>query len=50
MYNTDQKISKFISLILRHKPETIGIALTNNGWANLTDLVLGIKKQYPDFT
>ena len=25
--------SRFISLILRHKPETIGICLDEHGWA-----------------
>ena len=29
------KISKYISLILRHKPEVIGIQLDANGWANV---------------
>ena len=27
------RISKYISLILRHKPETIGIELDAHGWA-----------------
>lgn len=38
------KTSKFISLILRHKPETIGISLDEHGWANVDELVLGIAK------
>jgi putative RNA 2'-phosphotransferase len=33
------KISKFLSLILRHKPETIGLQLDENGWANVQDLL-----------
>lgn len=33
------KISKFLSLILRHKPEEIGLALDENGWAVVTDLL-----------
>ena len=36
--------SKFISLILRHKPETIGICLDEHGWANVDDLIKGIGK------
>lgn len=32
-------ISKFLSLILRHKPETIGLILDKNGWANVADLL-----------
>jgi putative RNA 2'-phosphotransferase len=31
--------SKFLSLILRHKPETIGIQLDENGWANVDELI-----------
>lgn len=36
--------SKFISLILRHKPETIGITLDEHGWANVEELIAGIRK------
>ena len=36
------KTSKFIALILRHKPETIGIALDEHGWANVQELIDGI--------
>lgn len=42
-------MSKFISLILRHKPETIGITLDEHGWASVSELLEGIsKKQYID--
>lgn len=34
--------SKFISLILRHKPETIGITLDEHGWADVKELIDGI--------
>ena len=33
------KISKFMSLILRHQPETIGLTLDSNGWADTNDLI-----------
>lgn len=36
------KLSVFISLILRHKPETIGIQLDEHGWANVDELIEGI--------
>ncbi len=36
--------SKFISLILRHKPETIGIRLDEHGWADVEELIAGIRK------
>ncbi len=39
--------SKFISLILRHKPETIGITLDEHGWANVDELIEGISKTQP---
>jgi putative RNA 2'-phosphotransferase len=39
--------SKFIALILRHKPEAIGITLDEHGWANVDELIKGIAKQQP---
>ena len=36
--------SKFISLILRHKPEAIGISLDEHGWADVQDLIDGINR------
>jgi putative RNA 2'-phosphotransferase len=39
------EISKFISLILRHKPEKIGITLDEHGWANVDELIAGIAKR-----
>lgn len=39
--------SKFIALILRHKPEEIGIALDEHGWANVEELISGISKTQP---
>ena len=38
--------SKFMSLILRHKPETIGICLDEHGWAKVDELVAGIAKTH----
>lgn len=37
-------ISKYMSLILRHKPEVIGIELDEHGWAKVDDLINGIEK------
>ena len=39
----DIKLSKFLSLILRHKPETIGITLDKNGWVDIKELIEKIK-------
>ena len=38
--------SKFISLILRHKPETIGITLDEHGWADVDELINGVGKTH----
>ena len=40
------EISKYIALILRHKPETIGISLDEHGWANVDELIAGIAKYH----
>lgn len=32
-------ISKFLSLILRHQPETIGLILDAHGWADVDELI-----------
>ena len=37
-----KETSKFISLILRHKPEAIGITLDEHGWANVQEMIKGI--------
>lgn len=37
-----KKTSVFISLILRHKPEVIGITLDHHGWAKVDELIKGI--------
>ena len=39
--------SRYISLILRHKPETIGITLDEHGWANVDELIAGISRTHP---
>lgn len=37
-----KETGKFIALVLRHKPEAIGITLDEHGWANVNELVAGI--------
>ena len=39
--------SKFIALILRHKPEVIGISLDEHGWASVPELIAGISRTQP---
>ena len=33
------KISKFLSLVLRHQPETIGVQLDQSGWTDIAELI-----------
>ncbi|MCD8015870.1 MAG: RNA 2'-phosphotransferase [Lachnospiraceae bacterium] len=42
-----QSTSKYMSLILRHKPEVIGITLDEHGWANVDELIEGINRTHP---
>jgi len=40
-----KQTSKFLSLLLRHKPETIGLKLDENGWADMDELIKKSKKR-----
>ncbi len=46
---SEKEISKYMSLILRHKPETIGISLDEHGWADVNELINGIEKSHSEF-
>ena len=39
MKEQDKSLSKFLSLILRHKPQTIGLTLNKQGWASVEELL-----------
>jgi putative RNA 2'-phosphotransferase len=41
----DGKMSKFLSLILRHQPEVIALSLDENGWADVNELIERINAQ-----
>ncbi len=41
-----EEVSKYIALILRHKPEVIGITLDEHGWANVSQLIDGIGRTH----
>ncbi|GAB0154790.1 RNA 2'-phosphotransferase [Chryseobacterium sp. Alg-005] len=45
-----KKISKFLSLILRHQPETINLELDENGWADINELMAKSAKNKIYFT
>lgn len=40
-----EKLGKFISLILRHSPETIGLELDESGWADVRKLLDGMNRK-----
>lgn len=51
MNEADKKrIGKFLSLVLRHSPETIGIELDENGWAFTNDLIEKCRKHNYNFS
>ncbi len=39
-----EKLSVFISLVLRHKPEAAYITLDEHGWADVEELIRGVNK------
>lgn len=41
------KISRFLSLVLRHHPEIIDLHIDSHGWAEVEELLLEMKKKYP---
>ena len=40
-----KQIGKFISLILRHEPQKIGLELDSAGWADVDELLAGLKRK-----
>ncbi len=40
-----KRIGKFISLIIRHEPQKIGLTLDDAGWANVNELLAGLKSK-----
>ncbi len=47
MSKSDEVTSRYISMILRHKPEVIGITLDEHGWADVDALIAGVSKTHP---
>lgn len=45
-----KRIGKFLSLVLRHDPEKIGLELDENGWANVRELIEKCKKHLYHFS
>lgn len=44
------KISKFLSLVLRHQPEAVGLTLEENGWVKVSDLIAACAENGRTFT
>jgi putative RNA 2'-phosphotransferase len=42
MHNDVTRLSKFLSLILRHKPETVGLTLDEQGWVDVDELLIAM--------
>ena len=40
---------RYLSLLLRHKPEKAGLTLDRHGWADATALIEGVRRTHPDF-
>lgn len=45
-----KRISKLLSLVLRHKPDKIGVSLDPAGWADVENLLTGLQEIFPDMT
>ena len=41
------RASRFLSLVLRHKPEAAGIQIDAHGWADVDSLLRGMADRYP---
>lgn len=41
------RASRFLSLVLRHKPEAAGVTLDEHGWADVEVLLQGVNKRHP---
>ncbi len=42
-----EKTGRYLSLLLRHRPDVAGVRLDEHGWANASELLQGINKTQP---
>lgn len=42
--NSDVKLGRFLSLVLRHDPSAAGITLDEHGWADVNELLAGVNR------
>lgn len=40
----DVRLGKFLSLVLRHNPDAAGISLDEHGWADVQELLTGVRR------
>lgn len=45
--NAKRQASRFLSLVLRHRPQEAGITLDPHGWADVAELLQGIRRRFP---
>ena len=45
-----ERLSKFMSLVLRHKPSEAGVTLDENGWCDVDSLIAGMNRRQPGVT
>jgi putative RNA 2'-phosphotransferase len=50
MSDRTARISKFLSLVLRHQPEKIGLNLSQSGWAPVAQLIEAARSHGIEFT
>ena len=44
MAQSDVKLGRFLSLVLRHDPDAAGISLDRHGWADVAALLAGVRR------
>lgn len=44
-----KQVSKFLALILRHKPEAVGLTLDPEGWAQVDDVIAAVRLRFGAF-
>lgn len=42
--SSDVRLGKFLSLVLRHNPDAAGISLDEHGWADVQELLVGVRR------
>lgn len=45
----DVKLSKILSVMLRHNPAAFGLVLDKGGWVNLEDLMAALRRERPRY-